>query len=55
MWKRTHIDTILKKDMLTLSAVWDLQAIETLIEMLRSWIGSSISANFLACDIQIAS
>ena len=51
-WKRTHVDAILKDDLLTLSAVRDLQSIETLIELLRSRVGSPVSANSLARDLQ---
>ena len=51
-WKRTHIDLILKEDLLTLSAVRDIQSIETLIELLRSRVGSPVSANSLARDLQ---
>ena len=51
-WKRTHVDAILKDDLLTLSAVRDIQSIETLIEMLRSRVGSPVSANSLARDLQ---
>ncbi len=51
-WKRSHIDLILKEDLLTLTAVRDIQSIETLIEMLRSRVGSPVSANSLARDLQ---
>jgi predicted AAA+ superfamily ATPase len=51
-WKRSHIDLILKEDLLTLSAVRDIQSIETLIELLRSRVGSPVSANSLARDLQ---
>jgi predicted AAA+ superfamily ATPase len=51
-WKRSHIDLILKEDLLTLSAVRDIQTIETLIELLRSRVGSPVSANSLARDLQ---
>ena len=51
-WRRTHVDAILKDDLLTLSAVRDIQSIETLIEMLRSRVGSPVSANSLARDLQ---
>lgn len=51
-WRRTHVDAILKEDMLALSAVRDLQAIETLIELLRSRVGSPVSADALARDLQ---
>ena len=51
-WKRSHIDLILKEDLLTLTAIRDIQSIETLIEMLRSRVGSTVSANSLARDLQ---
>jgi predicted AAA+ superfamily ATPase len=51
-WKRSHIDLILREDLLTLSAVRDIQSVETLIELLRSRVGSPVSANSLARDLQ---
>jgi len=51
-WKRSHIDLILKEDLLTLSAIRDIQSIETLIELLRPRVGSPVSANSLARDLQ---
>ena len=51
-WKRSHIDIILKQDLLTLTAVRDIQSIETLIELLRARVGSPVSANSLARDLQ---
>lgn len=51
-WKRSHIDLILKEDLLTLTAVRDIQSVETLIEILRSRVGSAVSVNALAVDLQ---
>lgn len=51
-WKRSHIDLIMKEDLLSLSAVRDIQSIETLIELLRSRVGSPVSSNSLARDLQ---
>lgn len=51
-WKRSHIDVILKEDLVTLTAIRDIQGIETLIEMLRTRIGSPVSASALAVDLQ---
>ncbi|MCY4657554.1 MAG: ATP-binding protein [Gammaproteobacteria bacterium] len=51
-WKRAHIDVVIKEDLLTLTAVRDIQKIETLIEMLRSRVGSPVSVNSLAEDLQ---
>ena len=51
-WKRSHINLIMREDLLTLSAVRDIQSIETMIELLRSRVGSPVSANSLARDLQ---
>jgi uncharacterized protein len=51
-WKQSHIDLILREDLLNLSAVRDIQSIETLIELLRSRVGSPVSSNSLARDLQ---
>ena len=50
-WRRTHVDSILREDLLALSAVRDIQSIETLIELLRHRVGSPISADSLARDL----
>ena len=51
-WKRSHVDLILKEELLTLTAVRDIQSIETLIELLRTRVGSPVSANSLARNLQ---
>ncbi|WP_237113354.1 ATP-binding protein [Pseudohongiella spirulinae] len=51
-WKRSHVDVILSEDLLTLTAIRDIQSIETLIEMLRSRVGGGVSVNSLAQDLQ---
>jgi predicted AAA+ superfamily ATPase len=51
-WKRSHLDQILKEDLLALSAMRDIQSIETLVELLRSRVGSPVSAASLARDLQ---
>ena len=51
-WKRSHVGLILKEELLTLTAVRDIQSIETLIELLRTRVGSPVSANSLARDLQ---
>jgi len=51
-WRRSHVDLILREELLTLSAVRDIQSIETLIELLRSRTGSPVSANSLARDLR---
>lgn len=51
-WKKTHIDVILRYDLLDLSAVTDIASIETLLELLRGRVGSPVSYANLAADLQ---
>lgn len=51
-WKRSHIDLILKEDLLDLSLVRDIKSIEILIELLRKRVASPVSINSLARDLQ---
>ena len=51
-WKRSHTDAILREDLISLTAVRDIQSIETLIELLRQRVGSPISIRALAGDLQ---
>lgn len=51
-WRRSHVDAILREDMLGLSAVRDIASIETLIELMRHRVGSPLSADSLARDLQ---
>ena len=51
-WKRAHADLILKEELLSLTAVRDIQSIETLIELLRARVGSPVSNHSLARDLQ---
>jgi len=53
-WRRTHLDTILRQDLLDLERVRDIKSIEFLIEMLRSRVGSTISYSSLANDLQVS-
>lgn len=51
-WRRTHLDVILRQDLLDLAAISDIKGMETLIELLRSRVGSPISYANLAADLQ---
>lgn len=51
-WKKSHIDVILRQDLLDLSAIQDMVSIETLIELLRGRVGSPISYANLAQDLR---
>ncbi|OGT07585.1 MAG: ATPase [Gammaproteobacteria bacterium GWE2_37_16] len=47
-WKKSHLDIILRQDLIDLNAVRDIQAIETLIELLKQNVGSTVSYANLA-------
>jgi len=50
-WKKTHLDIILRQDLIDLESVRDIKSIETLIELLRHRVGSLISYASLARDL----
>lgn len=51
-WKRSHIDIILRQDLIDISSVRDIKAIETLIELLKMNVGSTVSFANLARDLE---
>lgn len=53
-WRRTHIDTIVRGDLLDLENVRDIKTIEILIDLLRSRVGSRTSYASLAEDLQVS-
>lgn len=52
-WKRTHLDIIIKQDMIALEKTTNITGIENLIRLLRSRVGSTISYNNLSQDLQV--
>lgn len=54
-WRRTHIDTIIRQDLIDLEKVRDIKSIEILIDLLKSRVGSSTSYSSLAEDLQVSS
>jgi len=50
-WKKTHLDIILRQDLIDLESVRDIKSIETLIELLRRRVGSPVSYASLARDL----
>ncbi len=50
-WRRTHLDIILKQDLITTENVRDLEGIELLIELLAHRVGSTISYNSLSREL----
>lgn len=51
-WQRSHLDIILKQDLLDIENVQHIKSIETLIQLLRKRVGSPISYSSLAGDLQ---
>ncbi|MBN1664461.1 MAG: ATP-binding protein [Deltaproteobacteria bacterium] len=51
-WKRSHLDIILKQDLVDLENMRNITSIETLIQLLKKKIGSPISYRALAEDLQ---
>jgi len=51
-WKRSHLDIILRQDLVDIENISQIQTIETLIELLRGRVGSPISYSSLAGDLQ---
>ena len=53
-WRKSHLDTIIREDLLDLEKVRDIKSIELLIDMLRTRVGSSVSYQSLAEDLQVS-
>ena len=53
-WRRSHLDVILREDLLDLEKVRDIKSIELLIDLLRYRVGSTISYASLANDLQVS-
>jgi hypothetical protein len=51
-WKKSHLDIILKQDLIDLENVQQITQIETLIELLKHRVGSPISYSSLSQDLQ---
>lgn len=51
-WRRSHIDIILRQDLIDLYSIRDIKSIETLVLLLKDRIGSCISYANLARDLE---
>jgi predicted AAA+ superfamily ATPase len=52
-WRTTHLDVILRQDLLDLEQVRNIVGVETLVELLAHRVGSPISFRNLAQDLQV--
>jgi len=51
-WQKSHLDIIIRQDLLDLENIQQISSIETLIQLLRKRVGSPISYSSLAGDLQ---
>lgn len=51
-WRRSHLDIILRQDLIDLYTGRDIQAIETLVLLLKDRVGSTVSYANLARDLE---
>ncbi len=51
-WRRSHLDVILRQDLLDLVTVSDIKSLELLVDLLRERVGSPISSTSLGRDLQ---
>jgi predicted AAA+ superfamily ATPase len=51
-WKKSHLDIILKQDLIDIENVQQITQIETLIQLLKHRVGSPISYSSLSRDLQ---
>lgn len=54
LWKKTHLDIILRQDLITTEDIKSLRSIELLIDLLKDRVGSPISYSNLAQDLQVS-
>jgi predicted AAA+ superfamily ATPase len=52
-WQKTHINIMLRQDILDIKSIRTIQSIETLMALLQSRVGSSISWSNLARDLEV--
>ncbi len=52
-WRKTHLDIILKQDLISVEKITDIIGIENLIRLLKTRVGSTISYSNLAQDLDV--
>lgn len=52
-WRRSHLDLILRQDVIDLEQVREINQLLTLVQLLRTRVGSTVSLNNLAEDLQV--
>lgn len=54
LWRKSHLDIILRQDLITLEAVKDIASIETLVDLLSQRVGQGISYKNLADELGVS-
>ncbi len=53
-WRKSHLTTIVREDLLDLEKIREIKSIELLIDLLRTRVGSSVSYSSLAKELQVS-
>lgn len=53
-WRRSHLDRILREDLIDLESVRNVKSIEVLVQLLSERVGSTTSYSSLARDLQVS-
>jgi uncharacterized protein len=53
-WRRSHLDSILREDLMDLEKVRALRSVELLVELLLERVSSTVSLSSLARDLQVS-
>lgn len=53
-WRRSHLERIIKEDLMDLERVNDLKSLEILVQLLSERVGSPISMSSLARDLEVS-
>jgi predicted AAA+ superfamily ATPase len=54
LWKKSHLDIILRQDLLDLEVIQNIKQIELLLELLKERVGSPLSYSSLARDLLVS-
>lgn len=54
LWKRTHLDVMLRQDMIDSDVVRNIRQIELLVDLLRTRVGGTVSYANLATELQVS-
>lgn len=52
-WRRSHLELILRQDVIDLEQVREISSLETLVQLLRVRVGAPVSLNSLAEELQV--